>query len=89
MHPELHYLIVWGKEVKGHQRGQALLLLHKNGMNNDDRIIGARGPYPILRASEIDTKVVRRQIRIFDIIGIDDFEKVKNRCCSTIDNLYS
>lgn len=40
-HPELRYIIVCGKDVKGHQSGQALLSLHKNGTDKDSRIIGA------------------------------------------------
>ena len=39
-HPELHNIIICGKEVKGHQAGQALLLLYNDGVDDDGRIIG-------------------------------------------------
>src|SRR5689334_22605697 len=41
--PELRHLIICGKEVKGHQSGQAVISLHKNGMVDVGRIIGAVG----------------------------------------------
>jgi tetrahydromethanopterin S-methyltransferase subunit A len=77
-HPNLHYMIICGKEVKGHQAGQALLSLYTNGINNDGRIIGAKGPYPLLRSSQKDIEVFRKQIyKIYDLIDIDDIKKMK------------
>jgi tetrahydromethanopterin S-methyltransferase subunit A len=77
-HPELHNMIICGKEVKGHQAGQALLSLYNNGINNDGRIIGAKGPYPILRSSRKDIEVFRKQIhKIYDLREIDDNMKIE------------
>ena len=85
-HPELHYMIICGKEVKGHQAGQALLSLYTSGINYDGRIIGAKGPYPLLRSSQKDIEVFRKQIyKIYDLIDIDDIKKIKKLvlyfCC--------
>jgi tetrahydromethanopterin S-methyltransferase subunit A len=78
-HIELHHIIICGKEVKGHQAGQALISLYKNGMNNDGRIIGAKGPYPLLRSSQKDIEEFRKQIiRFSDLREIDDIRKIKN-----------
>ena len=78
-HTELHHIIICGKEVKGHQAGQALISLYKNGMNNDGRIIGAKGPYPLLRSSQKDIEEFRKQIiRVSDLREIDDIKKIKN-----------
>jgi tetrahydromethanopterin S-methyltransferase subunit A len=50
-HPDdLRRIIVCGKEVKGHRAGQALLTLARNGIDRDGKIIGALGPYPILKS---------------------------------------
>jgi tetrahydromethanopterin S-methyltransferase subunit A len=77
-HPELHYMIICGKDVKGHQAGQALVSLYKNGADNCGRIIAAKGAYPLLRSSQKDIEVFRRQIlKISDLIEIDDIEKIK------------
>jgi tetrahydromethanopterin S-methyltransferase subunit A len=83
-HPELHYVIVCGKEVKGHQAGQALLSLYENGVNNSNTssriIIGAKGPYPILTSSQEDVIAFRKQInKIYNLIGIEDIEQIKKQ----------
>ena len=52
--PSLSHIILCGKEVKGHQAGQALLSMYKNGIDDAGRIIGATGPYPFLKSSKRD-----------------------------------
>jgi tetrahydromethanopterin S-methyltransferase subunit A len=48
-------------------------------MNNDGRIIGAKGPYPLLRSSQKDIEEFRKQIiRFSDLREIDDIKKIKN-----------
>jgi tetrahydromethanopterin S-methyltransferase subunit A len=78
-HSGLQHIIICGKEVKGHQAGQALISLYKNGMNNDGRIIGAKGPYPLLRSSQKDIEEFRKQIiRFSDLREIVDIGIIKN-----------
>ena len=77
-HPELHNMIICGKEVKGHQAGQALLSLYNDGVDDEGRIIGAKGPYPLLRSSQKDIEIYRKQInKIYDLREIDDINKIK------------
>jgi tetrahydromethanopterin S-methyltransferase subunit A len=83
-HPELHYIIVCGKEVRGHQAGQALLSLYENGINNNNTgsmlIVGAKGPHPVLRSSWEDVNAFRKQInKIYNLIGISDIEQIKKQ----------
>ncbi len=75
-HPDLRRIIVCGKEVRGHRAGQALLALARNGIDRDGRIIGALGPYPILKSPERDVTAFRRQVEITDMIGTVDIEKL-------------
>ena len=78
-HTELDHIIICGKEVKGHQSGQALVSLYKNGINNDGRIIGAKGPYALLRSSQRDIEEFRKQIiRFSDLREIVDIRIIKN-----------
>jgi tetrahydromethanopterin S-methyltransferase subunit A len=78
-HPNLRHIIVCGKEVKGHKAGQALLSLHRNGINrNDGRIIGATGSYPLLLCSQTDIESFRRQTMIYDLIGIRDMDVINS-----------
>ena len=74
---ELLYLVVCGKDVRGHQSGQALLSLHRNGITRDGKIIGANGPHPFLTCLQEDIESFRKQIMICDLIGCEDLETVK------------
>jgi tetrahydromethanopterin S-methyltransferase subunit A len=79
---ELRHIIVCGKEVKGHQAGQALLSLHAYGINNDKSgegiIIAAKGHYPHLKSSKEDLDLFRRQIvKIHNLVGVDDVNLVR------------
>lgn len=75
-HPDLRRIIVCGKEVKGHRAGQALLALARNGINSDGRIIGALGPYPVLKLPAPDIDAFRRQVEISDMIGTVEVGKL-------------
>ena len=67
-YPNLHHIVVCGKEVKGHKAGQALLSLHRNGINkNDGRIIGAT------------IESFRMQTMIYDLIGIKHMNIIKTQ----------
>jgi tetrahydromethanopterin S-methyltransferase subunit A len=79
---ELRHIIVCGKEVKGHQAGQALVSLHAYGINNDKSgegiIIAAKGHYPHLKSSKEDLDLFRRQIvKIHNLVGVDDVNLVR------------
>ncbi len=78
LHPKLNFMIICGKDVKGHKAGQALLSLYKNGIDEGGKITGAKGPRPLLRSSEKDIQAFRKQInKIYDLTEIDDIEKIK------------
>ena len=79
---ELRHIILCGKEVKGHQAGQALLSLHAYGINNDKSgegiIIAAKGHYPHLKSCKEDLDLFRRQIvKIHNLVGVDDVNLVR------------
>ena len=73
----LRYIIVCGKEVKGHKSGQAFLSLHKNGVQSDNRIIGAYAPSPFLLSSQRNIDTFRLQTKICNLIGIEDLQIIK------------
>lgn len=73
----LRYIIVCGKEVKGHKSGQALLSLHKNGVQSDSRIIGAYAPSPFLLSSRRNIDSFRLQTKICNLTGIEDLQIIK------------
>ncbi|WP_163714623.1 DUF4346 domain-containing protein [Mangrovibacterium lignilyticum] len=68
-------LIICGSEsgqdmMDGHFSGQALLSLHKNGITDTNRIIGAKGKRPIVK--NLNSEQVERfqvQIELIELIG--------------------
>lgn len=79
-HPDLRRIILCGREVKGHRAGKALLALARNGIDKDGRIIGALGPYPILKSPARDVIVFRNQVEITDLTGNIDINSLKSAC---------
>jgi tetrahydromethanopterin S-methyltransferase subunit A len=77
--PSLQHIILCGTDVKGHRSGQALLSLHKNGVNRQVRILGATAPYPFLSCSPMEIQLFRRQTLVHDMIGTKDIEKLVSR----------
>ncbi|MEO9364437.1 MAG: tetrahydromethanopterin S-methyltransferase subunit A [Nitrososphaera sp.] len=75
-HPDLKRIVVCGREVKGHMAGQALLALHRKGIDGQGRIIGAEGPYPALLSPREKVEAFRRQVEITDMTGVTDLEKI-------------
>jgi tetrahydromethanopterin S-methyltransferase subunit A len=74
--PNIRYLLLCGKESKGHYVGQSLKALVSDGVH-EGRIVGAKGPMPLVKnlsKDEIDT--FRRQIEIVDLIGCEDIDEV-------------
>src|SRR5919108_628996 len=81
-HPKLRYIIVCGNDVKGHQSGQALLSLHRNGATGEGRIIGAAGPRPFLTSLQADIELFRKQVMICDLLKCEDLETVREKLIS-------
>ena len=55
-HPQIKTIIVCGKEVWGHKSGHSLFELHKNGIDQNNRIINSSSPDPYLTVSELEIK---------------------------------
>lgn len=71
--PHIRHLILYGKEIQGHLPGDALIKLSENGINDQNRIIGARGARPVLKnLTQAETEHFRSQIRVSDLLGKSD-----------------
>ena len=84
--PNIRYLILCGDEVRGHRSGQSIQALHANGIDDNGRIIEARGAVPYIE--NIPAEAIARfqiQIEIIDMIGITD----KAEILAKIDELAS
>lgn len=70
--PNIRFLLVTGAEVKGHIAGEAIIMLHKNGLK-DNRIVGSTGAIPYIENLPDDAvKRFQAQITISEMIGIED-----------------
>jgi tetrahydromethanopterin S-methyltransferase subunit A len=74
--PSLRHIVVCGTDVKGHRSGQALLSLHKNGIDRRGRILGSASPCPILSCESSEIELFRSWTIVHDLIGIKDVDKL-------------
>ncbi|MGV8174111.1 MAG: tetrahydromethanopterin S-methyltransferase subunit A [Methanothrix sp.] len=74
----IRFVIVCGLESKGHLPGNTLLALHKNGIDDQGRIIGSTGAIPFIQ--NIPLEAICRfqdQVEVIDCIGIVDAEEIE------------
>ena len=82
-HPNIRYIVLCGKDTKGHLPGQALLTLYKNGIDGEGRIIGALGKDPVIEdLTKSNINEFRRRINIIDLVGITDINEVSIKVAS-------
>ncbi|AJM91417.1 MULTISPECIES: tetrahydromethanopterin S-methyltransferase subunit A [Nitrosopumilus] len=69
-------IILCGKEVWGHKSGHSLLQLHKNGVDENFRIINSTSPEPYLTVSKDAIEYFQKNITIIDLINETNLEKI-------------
>ena len=72
-------IIVCGKDVWGHKSGHSLFELHKNGVDNNNRIINSTSPDPFLTVSESEIKYFQKQITLVNLINETNIELINNK----------
>ena len=71
--PTIRFLLLAGKDSKGHQPGRTLLALWENGVDENMRVIGSPGKHPILRnVTREEVEASRKQVQVVDLIGCED-----------------
>jgi tetrahydromethanopterin S-methyltransferase subunit A len=74
----MRYIVVCGKESKGHAAGQTLIAIHENGIDENGKIIGSKGAIPFIE--NIPREAVerfRRQIKqVINLIDVTDNAKI-------------
>jgi len=77
--PNIRFLIVAGSEVKGHITGEAILMLHQNGISKN-RIVGAKGAIPYIEnLSENSIQRFMNQIECVDMINVEDIDEISQK----------
>jgi len=75
--PNIRFLVLCGKISKGHFVHQAIISLKKNGIDEQKRIIGAKGNTPFLKGiDESQIARFRQQIEIVDLIGEENPKRI-------------
>ncbi|MCL7415745.1 MAG: tetrahydromethanopterin S-methyltransferase subunit A [ANME-2 cluster archaeon] len=73
----IRYLVICGAEVHGHLAGDALMAMHRSGIDNDGRIVGANGAIPYITNIDSDTiNIWRSQVEIIDLMNVEDMNKI-------------
>ena len=72
-------IIVCGKDVWGHKSGHSLFELHKNGIDNNNRIINSTSPDPFLTVSESEIKYFQKEIRLVNLIDETNMKPIVNQ----------
>ncbi len=71
--PHIRFIIVCGKDTKGHMAGQSLLALKDNGVSQDKKIVGSKGQRPTLKNLELsEIEHFRKQIHMVNLIGTEE-----------------
>lgn len=71
--PDIRFIILCGKDTRGHMPGQSLISLVTNGVNHEKRIIDAKGQRPVLRNLDFsEIEHFRAQVEILNLINVED-----------------
>ena len=75
--PRIRFLILCGKESEGHAVGQALTALVERGIDENNKIIEARGPIPFVKnLTKEQVEAFRKQVKLVDLIGCEDIQTI-------------
>ena len=74
--PKINYIIICGKDVKGHYPGDALINLMKNGVDDGGKVIGTISPNPYLVTSKENIAKFKNQVSIIDLRKCFDVDKI-------------
>ncbi|MFO8110196.1 MAG: tetrahydromethanopterin S-methyltransferase subunit A [Thermoplasmata archaeon] len=78
--PNIRYLIICGKEIRGHRSGKSFLCLAENGIDEDGRIIKAPGAVPYIE--NLDPEAIQRfreQVEAVDMIDDTDTGRIQEK----------
>lgn len=75
--PTLKYLIICGRDTKGHYPGDALVNMMTHGIDDNGKIINAIAPYAKLNCSSVTVDNFRNKMNLIDLRGCSDLQKIK------------
>jgi tetrahydromethanopterin S-methyltransferase subunit A len=74
----IRFLILCGVESKGHLPGNTILALHRNGIDEQGRIIGSNGAIPFIQNLPLEAiQRFQQQVELIDCIGLEDIVQIE------------
>ncbi len=71
--PDIRFIILCGKDTRGHMPGQSLISLVTHGVDHEKRIIDAKGRRPVLKNLDFsEIEHFRAQVEIINLINVED-----------------
>ena len=75
--PNIRFLVVCGTEVRGHRSGEALVCLHRNGVDGNNRVVGAKSAIPFIENLPAEAvERFQRQVEVLDMIDVGDVKEI-------------
>ena len=74
---KINIIILCGKDTIGHKPGDSLLCLHKNGIDENHKIIGSSSPHPLLTITKKEVSKFQRQVKIINKIGETNISRLE------------
>jgi len=75
--PHIRFLVVCGDDIRGHRSGSSLIALHKNGIDQNHKIIEAPGAIPYIEnLTEEAIARFRAQLEVMNLLGIREKQKI-------------
>lgn len=76
--PNIRFIIICGKEIRGHRSGQTLISLIENGIEENGRIKGSEGAVPYIEnLSDEAVERFREQVEVVDLLGVLSQDKIE------------
>jgi len=78
--PAIQFLLLAGRDSKGHRAGSTFLALAENGVDEGMKVIGSPSKRPILRTlTRQEVESFRKQVQVVDLIGCEDIETIAKK----------
>lgn len=78
--PAIRFLILCGKDTRGHMAGQSLISLFTHGVDHEKRIVNAKGKRPVLKNLEFsEIEHFRLQAELIDLINTEDLLQIQEK----------
>ena len=74
----IRFIIICGAESRGHLPGDTIMALHRNGIDEQGRIIGSKGAIPFIQNLQPEAILrFQQQVEIVDHRGLEDIAQIE------------